>query len=93
MNATRTQKSMLVPAAALRPLGDNPSAKDLDLIGEAELARMLDVSEYTLQSWRREGYGPDFAKLGKTIWYRREDVLEWIGFNVRVQTRRLPPGD
>lgn len=59
----------------------------LDLIREDELAEVLSLSTETLAQWRKDGAGPDFARLGKRIWYRRQDVESWIKVNV-VPTKR-----
>jgi hypothetical protein len=60
----------------------------LGLLSEAELAEMIDVKPHTLSVWRCEGKGPDFTRLGKSVFYRRIDVEQWIAANV-VVTRRL----
>lgn len=66
-------------AAALRSV--------LEIFAEADLAEILDVKTQTLASWRAENKGPDYVKLGKSIFYRKQDVLDWINANV-VLTRR-----
>ena len=66
-------------AAALRSV--------LDIFAETDLAEILDVKPQTLASWRAENKGPDYVKLGKSIFYRKQDVLDWINANV-VLTRR-----
>lgn len=60
----------------------------LGLLSEDELAQMIEVKPHTLSVWRAEGKGPDFTKLGKSVFYRRIDVEQWIAANV-VVTRRL----
>lgn len=59
----------------------------IELFNETELADLLDVKVQTLASWRSEERGPDYVKLGKSIFYRKADVLEWVNSNV-VFTRR-----
>lgn len=59
----------------------------LNLLTENELAELLDVKPHTLATWRADGKGPDFTKLGKQIFYRKSDVEDWIQANV-VVTRR-----
>lgn len=59
----------------------------LEIFAEADLAEILDVKTQTLASWRAENKGPDYVKLGKSIFYRKQDVLDWINANV-VLTRR-----
>lgn len=59
----------------------------IELFSEDELAEVLDVKPQTLAAWRAEERGPDYVKLGKSVFYRKADVLEWINANV-VLTRR-----
>ena len=51
---------------------------DLDLVSDEELAAALGLETHTLATWRSEGFGPDFCKLGKPVFYRRVDVKRWI---------------
>lgn len=50
-----------------------------DLIDEKELARRTTLSRTTLQTMRRKGGGPPWAKLGPhRVAYRLADVERWI---------------
>jgi hypothetical protein len=60
---------------------------DLEIFSEDELAHVLVVKSQTLATWRAESKGPDYVKLGKSIFYRKQDVLTWINASV-VLTRR-----
>ncbi len=51
-----------------------------------ELAQLLDLQPATLATWRLHGEGPKYAKLGKSVFYRHEDVQRWA-FEQRL------PGD
>jgi DNA-binding transcriptional regulator YiaG len=51
--------------------------KERELLTPIELAVRLRVSDYTLRNWRLRGYGPPWAKIGKAIRYRLEDVRAW----------------
>lgn len=51
--------------------------QDKELLTPLELAARLGVSGYTLRNWRLRGFGPPWAKIGKAIRYRIEDVREW----------------
>ena len=53
----------------------------LKLLTESETAELLGISERTLQAWRVHGGGPAFVRIGRTIRYRRQDVLDWIELN------------
>lgn len=57
------------------------------LLSEDELAAMIDVKPHTLAVWRAEGKGPDYTRLGKSVFYRRDDVHAWIEANVVVTKR------
>jgi DNA-binding transcriptional MerR regulator len=45
---------------------------------EKQLAKRWNISQRTLQIWRRDKVGPPFMVLGKnTVLYREEDVREY----------------
>jgi predicted DNA-binding transcriptional regulator AlpA len=67
--AEETQQRMF----AARALRD-----ELDLVPADELAEALGLAEQTLAAWRSEKQGPDYVKLGKTVFYRRCGLTEWI---------------
>jgi hypothetical protein len=46
-----------------------------------EVADYLDVPEATVKSWRRTGYGPPYAPVGKYVRYDWGDVEEWFKKN------------
>ena len=67
--------------------------RELDLLSEQEVADALGHgSTRTLQSWRQNGTGPDYIRLGKTIWYGREDLRRWIENNRVLRDLRAPAG-
>ncbi|BBH15764.1 hypothetical protein Back2_00510 [Nocardioides baekrokdamisoli] len=49
-------------------------------VGEHEAAELLGLSRETLMAWRsrRPGYGPPYVKMGKSVRYRRKDLLDWM---------------
>jgi len=55
---------------------------DLDIVLPSEVAAAIGVAEQTLASWRSDGVGPRYVKLGKAVFYRREELAEWIAANV-----------
>lgn len=69
------------------PANDNHRLTILGLLSEEELARMLEVKPNTLAHWRARREGPDFTKVGKLVFYRLEDVREWLSVNVVVVQR------
>lgn len=58
----RTSKAAFAVAAVLDPPG--PHLEE-DLINEQKAAKRLDVSVWTLRSWRCRGIGPPYIKMGR----------------------------
>ena len=64
-----------------------PATDYLDgLIDEAKAADFLCQSVRTIQKWRVTGFGPKFCKSGRSIRYRRRDLMEWINSRRRGST-------
>lgn len=63
------------------PLPPEVIRESLDLLTEEEFASALGVTTNTLMTWRSRREGPEYTKLGKTVFYRREDVRTWIAKN------------
>lgn len=61
----------------------------LDLMTIEELCSAINVTKQTLAKWRVLGDGPKYARLGKSVFYRYGDVLQWIEASVR-EPGRLP---
>ncbi|MBM1175550.1 helix-turn-helix domain-containing protein [Microvirga arabica] len=59
------------------------------LLSPSDLATLLNVDTRTLATWRARGAGPDFAKLGRSVFYRRTDVESWIELNVMPMDRTI----
>lgn len=50
-----------------------------ELVDEKEAARILDNSPGTLSVWRSTGrYNLPFVKIGRSVRYRRTDLLAWL---------------
>jgi predicted DNA-binding transcriptional regulator AlpA len=55
----------------------------LTLFDEAAAARLLNVSQRTLQRWRNQGSGPAYTRVGpRLIGYRLADVEAWTASRV-----------
>jgi hypothetical protein len=52
------------------------------LLSPPDLGCLIGIDERTLAAWRAQRRGPDFAKLGRSVFYRRTDVNAWIELNV-----------
>lgn len=59
---------------------------DFGLMSQEDLSALVCVTKETLREWRRLKQGPDFVRVGKSVFYRRQDVENWIAANV-VQSR------
>ena len=58
---------------------------------QEKLAARLDLSQRTLERMRNSGKGPRFAKAGKKILYRLQDVEDWLeerSFSSTAEARR-----
>jgi predicted DNA-binding transcriptional regulator AlpA len=51
------------------------------LLLPAEVATMLDVSESAITNWRNDNTGPEWIRLGRRVYYREVDLLEWFAEN------------
>jgi DNA-binding transcriptional MerR regulator len=58
-----------------------------DFLSRHEAAAELNISERTLDRWRRLGQGPPFTKIGRRLYYRRAGVRAWLGAR---EVRRAP---
>jgi predicted site-specific integrase-resolvase len=56
------------------------------LMPEGEAAAILRVSLTSLRRWRREGTGPVYRKLGRTVRYRPQDLADFVGSALRRET-------
>ncbi len=41
-------------------------------------AEYLGIEDSTLRSWRSEGRGPKFVKVGGRVFYRPSEIDEWL---------------
>jgi len=66
----------------------NPSQPAVDdLLTEGEAARLRRQSIRTLQAERLRGAGCSYVKLGRSVRYRRADVMSFIEANLRKATQ------
>ena len=57
------------------------------LLSTEELAELLGVHPATLATWRHEGRGPKFVKVGKVVRYRRGEIDAFLDSNTHTSTR------
>lgn len=48
------------------------------LLSQEEAARVVGVKATTLNTWRHQGKGPKFLKLGRSCFYRPGDIETWL---------------
>jgi hypothetical protein len=58
----------------------------LTLLTEKQAANALAVSVVMLRKWRLRGGGPPFAKLGRSVRYRVQDLEDFAARNLRRST-------
>jgi predicted DNA-binding transcriptional regulator AlpA len=54
----------------------------MTLLTAAEAARLLRLSERTLERLRCQGFGPKFVKLKRRVLYQQSDLSEWVAARV-----------
>ena len=61
---------MIAPAFSHQPVSQ--------LIDTDAFCAMVNKSKNTAERWRREGTGPAYIKVGRSVFYDREDVQAWL---------------
>ena len=57
----------------------NPSTSTpTELLNERDAADLLGLRPPTLRAWRFQRRGPAFVRLGRTVRYRRADLLAFL---------------
>jgi helix-turn-helix protein len=51
------------------------------MLSEKQAARILSVSIAALRRWRREGRGPEFARLERCVRYNVKSIEGWLEEN------------
>jgi predicted DNA-binding transcriptional regulator AlpA len=60
-----------------------------ELLSPTDLGSLIGVDERTLAVWRAQKRGPDFVKLGRSVFYRQADVRSWVELNVTPTDRGI----
>ena len=50
----------------------------IGLVNEDEAAAVIGVEPSTLATWRSQGKGPEYVKLGKGVFYTVNDMSKWV---------------
>jgi len=61
----------------------------LRLLTQVEAAKILRLSERTLERLRVSGAGPSFVKAGRPVRYREIDIERWIADRVVSSTSAI----
>ena len=59
------------------------------LLNQKQAARVLGISERTLERHRVAGTGPRWARLGRLVRYRQSDLMAWVDSNLRLSTSEI----
>jgi len=59
------------------PAGDTGTTLD-GYISEHTFAHEIGVTLRTIRSWRQMGEGPAVTRIGKRVFYARDDVRNWL---------------
>ena len=60
------------------------------LLNEVDAAKLLGLTQRTLQAWRFYGKGPLFVRISKRcVRYRRSDLVAWIEKRIARSTSEI----
>ena len=60
-----------------QPRGSAAESEPDRLLHQADVSRRWRISPRTLEAWRHRKAGPPFIRVGRSIRYRLQDVLEY----------------
>jgi excisionase family DNA binding protein len=63
------------------------------LLTQSDAAKLLRLSERTLERLRLQGGGPPFVKAGRSVRYRESDLDAWIAARVVSNTSQIGAND
>jgi predicted DNA-binding transcriptional regulator AlpA len=49
-----------------------------EMISAKAAAAVIQVKPATLTAWRNQKRGPAYLKVGRLVFYRRQDIGEWL---------------
>ncbi|WP_141933586.1 helix-turn-helix domain-containing protein [Bradyrhizobium sp. UNPA324] len=68
-----------------RRAGPDTVVKSVDpdeLVDPTEAARLVRQKPDTLAHWRCDGRGPEYLKIGRSIFYRRSAISAWLATQI-----------
>lgn len=54
------------------------SVDPAELLDASETAKLLRQKTQTLATWRCEDRGPEYVKIGRSVFYRRNAISAWL---------------
>ncbi|EXF24276.1 transcriptional regulator [Nesterenkonia sp. AN1] len=61
----------------------------MKLKSTADIAAEYGFPESTLRYWRHCGEGPASVRLGKRVFYREQDVIDWIESKFEAEAKKV----
>ena len=58
------------------------SVDPAELLDAGETAKLLRQKPQTLAMWRCEDRGPEYVKIGRSVFYRRSAVSAWLASQI-----------
>lgn len=55
---------------------------------QEQAAELIGVKPTTLSAWRHFGRGPRYLKVGRSCFYRRDDIEQWLNDQAVVPVPR-----
>lgn len=65
-------------------------ARTPELMRLARAATFLGITRDTLRRWHLDGVGPPRSRIGKSYWYSREALKEWLRANAPAAASSAP---
>jgi len=56
----------------------NTQQQAFSLFNDADAAKILGLSKFTLRKMRSQGVGPAYRKMGRTVRYTLSDLQEYV---------------
>jgi predicted DNA-binding transcriptional regulator AlpA len=53
-----------------------------ELLDATEAAKLLRQKSQTLATWRCENRGPEYVKIGRSVFYRRSAISVWLAHQI-----------
>jgi excisionase family DNA binding protein len=68
---------------------ESPRATGGEYIGVNEVAAMVGLSPGTVTNWRSRGLLPAAAVLGRSVRWKKADIVAWVEAQITVDAKRL----